>query len=203
MRRVTGALRRLAPGVAVLVTLALAGCADTLGGPAPIGGAPYGYPPPPPPPPPRPVQQPGFSPQEFAWSVGQGPGALSGRISYRSVSGARWTCAGQTIALIPATRYSAARMAVLYGSRDHAIVPKADVQAHNAAEPGVDYGAYVRTASCAAHDAFSFAHLPIGPYFLIAGAHPYGRAAGPNDGVVIMQRVDIAPGPTRIVVPQP
>ena len=133
--------------------------------------------------------------------MGQGPGSLGGRVVYRAASGERWTCQGQAIALIPATRYSAARMLVLYGSQDRAVTPKSEVQARNAASPGVDYGAFVRTSACSTKDGFGFARLPTGAYFLIAGAHPRGRPAGPSDGVVILQRVDIAPGPTRIVVP--
>jgi hypothetical protein len=203
MARRTEALRRLAPGVAAAAALALAGCEDMLNGPA--APRPYGYPPatsaPRAPAPPPAVAQPAFSPQEFAWSVGQGSGVLSGRVAYRAQSGEHWTCSGQAIALIPATRYSAVRMLELYGSQDRALTPRAVVQARNTARPGVDYGAYVRTSACSAKDGFSFAHLPPGPYFLVAGAHPRGRSAGPNDGVVILQRVDIAPGPTRIVVP--
>jgi hypothetical protein len=209
MARRTEARRRLALGVAAFAALGLAGCEDMLNGPAaPEGyGQGYGYPPaayrPRPAPPPGPVQPPAFSPQEFAWSVGQGSGVLSGRVAYHAQSGEHWTCAGQAIALIPATRYSAARMLELYGSQDRAVTPRAVVQARNTASPGVDYGAYVRTSACSAKDGFSFGRLPPGPYFLIAGAHPRGRPAGPNDGVVILQRVDIAPGPTRIVVPAP
>jgi hypothetical protein len=194
MRRSVAAIAGLAFGA-----LALAGCEDMQpGGPGPTVG---GYYPQPPPPPPRPQE--GFSPQEFAWSEGAGAGVLGGRVAYHSVSGERWTCAGQTIALIPATRYSAERMRVLYGSDGRAVVPAAEVQNRNAAHPGVDYGRYVHTATCDAHDAFRFAAVQPGPYFLIARARPKSHAPGPTEGVVIMQRVDIAPGPTRIVVPQP
>ena len=188
---------------AALAALALAGCQDMQpGGPASASGrAPYSFPPPPPPPPPGPMEA-GFSAQDFAWSVGAGAGALGGRVGYHAVSGERWTCSGQTIALIPATRYSAARMIVLYGSQDRAVVPAATVKGRNAERPGIDYGRFVRTATCDAHDAFSFAGLPPGPYFLVARARPPGHAGGSSEGVVVMQRVDVAPGPTRIVVPQ-
>ena len=201
MRHIPAAVRIGAvPAAVALGALALAGCADFQpNGPGPVTGG-YGYPPPPPPP--RAVQG-GFSPQEFDWSVNGGPGAVAGRVAYRSVAGERWTCSGQVIALIPATRYSAERMDVLYGSRARAIVPAADVRSRNAAQPGVDYGRYVRTASCDARDAFSFARLPVGPYFLIARARPRGHDAGPNDGVVIMQRLDIGPGLTRVSLPTP
>ena len=195
-----GATAALALGAVGLV-----GCQDVQpGGPAStMGPAPYNYPPPPPPPPPPGPMESGFSPQEFAWSLGAGAGSLSGRVSYHAVAGERWTCAAQTIALIPATRYSASRMIVLYGSQDRAVVPAATVKARNAERPGIDYGRFVRTAACDAHDGFSIAGLPPGPYFLVARARPRGHSGGSNEGVVIMQRVDIAPGPTRIVVPQP
>jgi hypothetical protein len=205
MGRTYPTLRTLAPAIAGLAALGLAGCEDTLNGPAPIGGGPERYAPPPAPraaSPGRPTP-PGFDPREFSWSTGEGPGGLSGRVAYHAASGEHWTCVGQAIALIPVTRYSAVRMLELYGSQDRAVTPKATVQARNAASPGVDYGAFVRTSACSTKDGFTFTRLPAGPYFLIAGAHPKGRPAAPSDGVVILQRVDIAPGPTRIVVPQP
>ncbi|WP_174300926.1 hypothetical protein [Caulobacter sp. S45] len=181
-------------------TLALAGCADMQpNGPGPVTGAPYGYAPPPPA---RPMEG-GFNPQEFAWSVNGGPGEIAAHVAYRSVSGERWTCSGQVIALIPATHYSAERMQVLYGSQARAVVPAVEVRNRNAARPGIDYGRYVRTATCDARDAMGFARLPIGPYFLIARARPRGHNAGPNDGVVIMQRLDVGPGLTHVILPTP
>ena len=198
MRHIKAAVRTGGIGLAT-GALALAGCADMQpNGPGPVTGAPYGYAPPPP----RTMEG-GFSPQEFAWSVNGGPGEIGAHVAYRSVSGERWTCAGQVIALIPATRYSAERMQALYGSQGRAVVPAAEVRSRNAAQPGVDYGRYVRTATCDSHDGFGFARLPVGPYFLIARARPRGHNAGPNDGVVIMQRLDIGPGLTRLSLPAP
>ena len=201
MGHVTAAVRAGVASAMLVGALALAACEDMQpNGPGPTMAGGYGYPPAPQAP--RSVQG-GFSPQDFAWSVNGGPGAIAARVAYRSVSGERWTCSGQVIALIPATRYSAERMQVLYGSQSRAIVPAVAVRSRNATQPGVDYGRYVRTASCDAHDAFSFARLPVGPYFLVARARPRGGGAGPNDGVVIMQRLDIGPGLTRVSLPTP
>ena len=197
MRRTTAGAKTGAVMLAA-AALALAGCADMQpSGPGPMTGGGYGYPPPP-----RPMEG-GFDAQAFAWSVNGGPGEIAAHVAYRSVAGERWTCAGQVIALIPATRYSALRMQVLYGSQARAIVPAAEVRSRNAAQPGIDYGRYVRTASCDTHDGVDFARLPLGPYFLIARARPHGHAAGPNDGVVIMQRLDVGPGQTRVSLPTP
>ncbi len=199
--RTAGGRAAGAIGVAIVTAaMGLVGCQDMQpGGPGPVTGG-YGYGYPPPPPPPRPMEQ-GFDAQAFAWSVNGGPGSIAGRIAYRSVSGEKWTCAGQTIALIPATAYSAERMQALYGSQGRAVVPAAEVQSRNAQRPGVDYGRYVRTATCDARDGFGFARLPVGAYFLIARARPHGHAVGPNEGVVIMQKLDIGPGVTHLMLP--
>ena len=179
-----------------MLALGLAGCADMQpNGPGPLMGGAYGYPPP--------RTAAGFIPQEFAWSVTAGPGALAGRVAYRSVAGERWTCAGQVMALIPATRYSAERMQVLYGSQARAVVPAAEVRARNAAPPDPRFSQYVRTATCDARDGFSFAHLPIGSYFLIARGRPPRHAARPNHRVVLMQRLHHRPGLPRVSLPTP
>ena len=187
-------------GAVTLGALALAACQD-LQPPEPSpanGGMLYGHPPPPPPP-----METGFSPQDFAWSVNGGPGELAGRVAYRAVAGERWTCSGQVVALIPATRYSAERMQVLYGSQGRAIVPAGEVRGRNAARPGIDYGRYVRTATCDGRDAFRFGRLPVGPYFVIARARPRGHEAGAGEGVVIMQRLDVGAGLERLSLPAP
>ncbi|MGC1300795.1 MAG: hypothetical protein WA840_00340 [Caulobacteraceae bacterium] len=181
--------RTLGLALAVLSAALVAGCETTgeggLGGPANVA-------PPPPPPPPGPTA--GFDPMEFAWSSAPGPDAVIGHVQYHAVSGALWTCTGQTIALIPRTRYSAARMRSLYGSDDHAVVPVGVVKAHDAARPGVDYGRFVRTAACDSHNGFVFDHLPDGGFFIIARAVPHGQVAGPNEGVVVMQRIEVHNG---------
>jgi hypothetical protein len=191
----------LAGAAALVVAVALSGC-DSLepAGPGPTGYGGYG-PPPPYPPARGQGEASGFNPGAFAWSQGEGPGELAGKVAYRAQSGERWTCATQTIALIPATRYSAERMQVLYGSRDEAVLPAAEVRARNAQSPGVDYGRFVKTASCDGHDAFSFAGLQPGPYFLVARARPKGSPPGPDEGVVVMQRVQVGSGLLKLVVP--
>ena len=145
--------------------LSAAGCQDLQpGGPAPATGGGYGYgytpvpaPLPPPPPPSAPT---GFNPQDFAWSIGQGPSSLIGRVAYRSESGERWTCASQTIALIPAVRYSGERMRVLYGSDSHAVLPGGGgAQPATPRSRASTTAAMCRTAACDAHDAFSFARI--------------------------------------------
>lgn len=185
--------RTLGLALAVTAAVLVAGCENGLGGPA----GPSGYNPPPPPPPPaplRPTQAPGFDPSDFAWSSAVGANAVIGRVAYHAASGAVWSCAGQTIALIPRARYSAARMRALYESDDHAIVPVGEVKARDAAQPGVDYGRFVRTAVCDARNGFVFEHLPDGSFFIIARAVPHDKAVAANAGVVVMQRVEVRNG---------
>jgi hypothetical protein len=183
--------RTLGLTLAIMTASLVAGC-DTMdqGGPPP----PSAYGSAPPPMQPRPFAPQGFDPNEFGWSSAVGPNAVIGRVQYRAASGAMWSCAGQTIALIPRTRYSAARMRSLYASDDHAVVPVEIVKARDAASPGVDYGRFVRTAVCDVRNGFVFDHLPDGGFFIIARALPQKKPGATDTGVVVMQRVEVRNG---------
>jgi hypothetical protein len=182
--------RTLGLALAVMAAALVAGC-ETAGEGGLAGPAGYG----PPPPPLRPAQpMSGFDPGEFAWSSAPGPDAVIGRVPYHAANGAVWTCSGQTIALIPRTRYSSARMRTLYESDDHAIAPVGEVKARDAAQPAADYGRFVRTAVCDARNGFEFDHLPDGGFFVIARAVPHTKPVAANEGVVVMQRVEVRNG---------
>jgi hypothetical protein len=171
----------------------LAGCESAgLNGPGPVSA--YAPPPPPPPSYGPPAVGGGFDPNEFAWSSAVGSNAVIGRVLYHAGDGSTWSCTGQTVALIPRTRYSAGRMRALYGSDERAVAPVAAVKARDAATPGVDYGRFVRTAVCDTRNGFVFSHLPDGAFFVIARAKPHRGSAAADDGVVVMQRVEVRDG---------
>lgn len=177
--------------------LAVAGCettpppAETLQ-PRPV------YAPPPPPPPTV------YRPEDFAWSVGQGPNAILGEVAYHPRPGERWTCAGQSVGLTPATPYSIERMRVLYGSSFEAVEPIASVTSRAAEHPGVNYGRFLRTTTCDDHNAFAFMSLPNGRYFVITRVRPAGEPAGGRGEFVLMRSVEVRGGLTkRMVLPEP
>jgi len=151
-------------------------------------------PPAPPPPPPTPEQ-------EFAWSTAPGGNMLTVTLAYQPAPAQQWSCAGLVQALMPETSYSRGRMALLYGSPERAIQSTTAVRERSAANPGPDYSQFVRTATCAADNSFTFSGLPAGNYFVIARVKQVRPPA--NNEMVIMQRVSVGGNaPTRITLPQ-
>jgi hypothetical protein len=93
-------------------------------------------------------------------------------------------------------------MQALYGSAQRALEPVANVRAHSGAVRGPDPGPYVRTTTCDPRSRFVFDGLPDGGYFLIARVHlegPHGdsAAAVSEEGLAVMQKVELTGGVTR------
>jgi hypothetical protein len=93
-------------------------------------------------------------------------------------------------------------MQALYGSAQRALEPVADVRAHSGAVRGPDPSPYVRTTTCGPHSRFAFEGLPNGGYFLIARVHlesgrPEGGSPVSEEGLAIMQKVEVTGGVTR------
>jgi hypothetical protein len=152
-------------------------------------------PPPPPPPPPTPAE-------EFAWSTVRGPNSLTVTVAFQAAPGQGWTCAGLPEALMPETSYSRGRIMSLYGSAERALQTTAQVRARSAANPGADYGQFVKSAPCDAQDTFTIAGLPDGAYYVIARVRQT-RPAGQTGDIVIMQRVELSRGQAmRITLPE-
>ena len=152
----------------VLPALLLAACGTTMHGPA--------YPPPPVPLPPPPP-----------------PGAVEGHGAFHTASGARVTCAGFSVALMPdAARYRR-RVLELYNTTDRAMEPVADVKARSAKLPPSPDTAPIASASCDAHGEFAFANVVPEAYFLIAHVKVRPAAAG-RDDFVVLRWINVPPG---------
>ncbi len=188
MKRVS---KRICIGSAAAV-LTVAGCATQQAAAPPM--APASYP------------QSGYAPQPapslaqrvaaaFAWSAAPGANTILGRVAWRPAAGESWTCAGQSIGLTPQTVFSADHMQAIYGSTEGAIQPVAAVRARSAANPGVDYSHYLRTASCDVRGEFTFQALPDGAYYVIAPIRRRGKGAEVSR--VLMQRVSVRGGGVR------
>jgi hypothetical protein len=172
---------------AVLASLAVlaAGCAQLQ--PEPLAT---------PAPPPRPTAPQPVS--EFAWSAARGANAIHGVVAYTDRTGRKWACAGQSVALMPRTPSTEARMRALYGSDDRALEPVSDVRAHSSAVRGPDpAGPYVRTTTCDFDSRFAFDGLPDGGYFVIARVHLKGAPAEADGGLAVMQKVALTGGVAR------
>jgi hypothetical protein len=155
--------------------LLLAGCATSPSPPAP-------------PPPPHIAAH-----DEFAWSKALGANVIQGRGVWRG-DARRYSCAGQSAALIPETPYTRRRMVQLYGSDQKARRSIDQVKAISAGDPGRNYGAYVRNTQCGPEGRFEFRDLPDGAWFVIA--HGVARDGASE---VALQRVDVFGGAVRSV----
>ena len=80
----------------------------------------------------------GYEARAFDWSTQTGANSLQGHIAYRAKTSA-YTCAGGSIALTPATAYSARRTERLYGSTEHAVESVERVRARSAGEAAPPY----------------------------------------------------------------
>ena len=165
----------------------LAACAPALGPPPPGG-------PPPRPMPGRPSPPPmggaDFSPGDFAWSQRPGQNVIAGRLLYRQ-GPVRYTCAGASVVLTPETRWSARRMAALYGSTERAALPADEVRARTPQAPSGDAGPYVKRTTCDEADQFAFGGLADGAWYAITVARP---AAGAGGTVALMRRIVVRGG---------
>lgn len=164
----------------------LAACTPSLG-PPPPGGPPPRSPSRPPPPP---MGGADFSAGDFAWSQRPGQNVIAGRVVYRQ-GPVRYTCAGASVVLTPETRWSARRMAALYGSTERAALPADEVRARTPDAPPGDAGPYVKRTTCDDADQFAFGGLADGAWYAITVVRP---AAGNNPTVALMRRVVVRGG---------
>jgi len=125
-----------------------------------------------------------FRDSDFAWSTGQGGGAIQGVLAFKGPSG-HYTC--QDVVLAPETPWSRARMRVLYLSTTAAAMPADDVRARTPPEHGSEYARYARHATCDALGHFNFANLPSGAWYAITVATPDGGGTR----MAVMRRVEV------------
>ena len=172
-----------APLIAALgLAAGLTACAPTLGPPPPGGPSPR--------PPPSGAGSADFSAGDFAWSQRPGRNVIAGRVVYRQ-GPVRYTCAGASVVLTPETRWSARRMAALYGSTERAALPAEDVRARTPNAPAGDAGPYVKRTTCDEADQFAFAGLADGAWYVITVARP---TAGNGGTAALMRRVVVRGG---------
>lgn len=165
----------------------LAACTPSLGPPPPGGPPPRPMPSRPPPPP---MGGADFSAGDFAWSQRPGQNVIAGRVVYRQ-GPTRYTCAGASVVLTPETRWSARRMAALYGSTERAALPADEVRARTPNAPAGDAGPYVKRTTCDDADQFAFGGLADGAWYAITVARP---AAGNAPTVALMRRIVVRGG---------
>ena len=116
------------------------------------------------------------------------------------------TCAGETVSLVPVTRYSKERIREIYGDLGYADFQKlAEWKLFH--RPNSDYLAQMRLTTCDANGAFKFADVPDGDFFVLIEV--VWVALNPDRSIQkggyrnqdYIQRITLREGERRIKVP--
>ncbi len=121
------------------------------------------------------------------------PPAASTATAFRLREGARVTCAGFSVALMPDFVRYRRRLEALYGGTQRMMQPIAHVKARSAQLPPSPDTAPVAATVCDAHGGFSFRGLNPGGYYLLARVKVRSATAAGGD-YVILEPVDVEPG---------
>jgi hypothetical protein len=137
-----------------------------------------------------------FDASEAAFSQQPGTGVVSGQGFLRQNGGGVVTCAGSDVRLIPVTRYSTARMQMIFRNTEAGYGPALSMTAPE--DPPVEYVRQTRQATCDAQGNFRFEGLPPGEYFVTTRVQWMVGYA--TQGGTLMRRVTVAPGQSQSVM---
>lgn len=136
-----------------------------------------------------------FDPQEAAFIQRSGNGVITGQAFMRQLGGNVVTCAGETMYLIPVTRYSTERIQIIYGNTQSG---RSYVGGPVPIDAPPEYSQYQKTSTCDAQGNFRFDQVPPGEYYLV-GRVIWAAGSSPQGGSQ-MRRVRVAPGQTQTVL---
>lgn len=137
-----------------------------------------------------------FDAADAARLLADGSNTIKGNAFLRQRGGGVVTCAGQSVVLVPATKYAIERFRMLYGTvdsgvsddrRDHAFVPDSS-----------EYRHMIKTTKCDAQGNFTFERVADGEFF-ISVLVTWSVGYSPQGGS-LMQRVHTGGGKTTAIV---
>ncbi len=141
-----------------------------------------------------------FDDAEARARLSRGPNKIVGSALIRQRGGGVVTCAGNNVALVPATDYASERMKHLYGSDQFGYLPVfSPLPRFEPDYPG--YSANMRITACDAQGTFEFDGLADGDYFIVT--HIVWEVQSSYQGGALMQRVKVSKGETKKIVLAP
>lgn len=138
-----------------------------------------------------------FDKDEASRLVHEGTNTIKGKAFIRKPEGIV-TCAGQRVALVPATAYAKERVLALYGSAESGVNPRAEF---TFTPDPPEYHALMRTTKCDAEGAFEFVRVGDGEFFVLTQVD--WALGGSAKGSDLMQRVLVRDGQSLSVIMSP
>ncbi|WP_326543773.1 hypothetical protein [Pseudorhodoferax sp.] len=136
-----------------------------------------------------------FDQDQALHQLRDGPNTLAGTALLLHPYGGAATCAGQQVALIPATAYADERMTVLYGpARQGVVWPPGPTFAPDS----LAYEAAARTATCGAGGAFQFDKVADGAFYVVAIV-PWEPRPETSRRASLAQRVEVKGGKLQTI----
>lgn len=138
-----------------------------------------------------------FDPNSGRYILANGSGEISGQAFMRQQGGGVVTCAGEEVALMPATAYQQERMAIIFGNTQGGVRTSGVGNVPPARDPRAKK--LERTTICDAEGDFVFSGLAAGDYYV--GTRVQWRAGNTAQGGALAKRVKLKSGQkTRVLL---
>lgn len=106
-----------------------------------------------------------FNLKDVSFVSKKGNATVTGNAFLRQGGGGVVTCAGSEVRLIPITKYSTERLAILYGAKGYAPIDVLQTL-RITPEPPAEYEEYMLKTMCNSSGDFTFKNVPQGSYFV-------------------------------------
>lgn len=142
-----------------------------------------------------------FDPAQTKKMLEQGSGSIKGSALIRQNAGGVVTCAGEEVALIPATEYSRERVQAIYGSDNGGYKPIFGSRNVVFENDNQAYQSYMRKTHCDAQGFFRFDNVAKGDFYI--GTRVAWLVQSIPNGGHLSQRVSLGEGETKTIVMSP
>lgn len=136
-----------------------------------------------------------FDPAQVQWVAQPGDAEVTGTAFLVLADGARKSCAGFKVELLPVADYSSERIGLTYGNNQAGqILLEQNPPAFTPDDPG--YHELLLRSQCDADGRFVFEQVPAGEYYVMVFViwTETGSDKSSRQGGAVMQRIRVAPG---------
>lgn len=136
-----------------------------------------------------------FEEKDVAWARASGKCELKGYAYLKNRMAEIKTCAGNEVALVPASKYAIKRYKLADESGMTEVADRPNVN-----PPGPEYYKSIRTTTCDDAGAFEFKGLPNGDYFIVTSAIWKAPVGARRQGGFFIKKVSLRDGEASTVI---